>query len=153
MVISTIFSSVLRYSEVLPSVSSLSAPVGLVSTTNCSNACAFKTHLLEALCKVHMDRVTVLKSKPPKLPDSCESAHLLLNRVVLPDIGLDLLHNWPVLNLGECLGITDGSLTSRGGGCLQSAPKLVSLMQGTGQAKSPTLQCPMMLLMRLKSTT
>ncbi len=46
---------------------------------------------------------------------------------MLPDIGLDLLHNWPVLNLGESFGITDGSLTSRGGGRLQSAPKLLSL--------------------------
>ena len=37
---------------------------------------------------------------------------LLLNRVVLPDVGLDLLHNWPVLNLGEGLGVTDGASAS-----------------------------------------
>ena len=67
-----------------------------------------------------------LKSKLAKLQDEVTDAHLLLDRVVLPNIGLDLLDNWPVLNLGECLGITDGSLSSRGGGRLQSAHKLVS---------------------------
>ncbi len=72
-----------------------------------------------------------LNSKPAKLQEWATDAHLLLNRVVLPDIGLDLLHNWPVLNLGESLGITDGSLSSRRGGRLQLAHKLVSMMQGT----------------------
>ena len=67
-----------------------------------------------------------LKSKLAKLQDEVTDAHLLLDRVVLPDIGLDLLDNWPILNLSECLGITDGSLSSRGGGCLQSAHKLFS---------------------------
>ena len=37
---------------------------------------------------------------------------LLLDRVVLPDVCLDLLHNWPVLNLGKGLGVTDGASAS-----------------------------------------
>ena len=47
------------------------------------------------------------------------SANLLLNRVVLPDVCLDLLDNWPVLHLGEGFGVTDRSLTSRRGSGLQ----------------------------------
>lgn len=38
------------------------------------------------------------------------SAYLLLNRAVLLDVGLDLLDDWPVLNLSEGLGVTDGTL-------------------------------------------
>ena len=85
-------------------------------------------------CTFGQDKSTAeltLKSKPAKLQDWMTDDYLLLNRVVLPDIGLDLLHNRPVLNLGEYFGITDGSLSSRGGGRLQSAHKLVGMMQGT----------------------
>lgn len=97
-----------------------------------------------------------LRSKTARLQEWTTDAHLLLNRVVLPDIGLDLLDNWPVLNLGECLGITDGSLSSRGGGCLQSTHKLVSnyidyidykLMQGSADTNSAVLKKVMMMLL------
>ena len=38
-----------------------------------------------------------------------EDCHLLFYRVVLLDVCLDLLHDWPVLNLGEGFGVTDWS--------------------------------------------
>ena len=50
--------------------------------------------------------------------------HLLLHRVVLLHVCLDLLHDRPVLNLGEGLGVTDCS-SSGGGSCsLQAGPHI-----------------------------